>query len=195
VAAQFRNMAKTRTIPAETRDSVSLEDEESFELVLMTYWDPILRTLTHITGDHSQAEDLTIETFWRFWQHPPEHHHHLKAWLFRVAVNLGYNTIRSSRRRVDHETNAGKDMLHKLSPTNPEMVFDQNLERQQVRLTLSQMKPREAKILVLRHSGHSYRQISEILKIPASSVGQTLLRAEKRFRYIYENTGMNKNAS
>ena len=115
----------------------------------------------------------------------------MKAWLFRVAVNLGYNTIRASRRRSLHETNAGKAALQDQFPANPEAEFDQQQEREQVRMTLSRMKPREAKILILRHSGQTYQQIAAILNISASSVGSTLLRAEKRFRQLYEKTGKN----
>jgi RNA polymerase sigma-70 factor (ECF subfamily) len=47
------------------------------------------------------------------------------------------------------------------------------------------MKPRSAKILVLRHSGLTYAEIAAAIKISPNSVGKLLSRAEKDFELRY----------
>jgi DNA-directed RNA polymerase specialized sigma24 family protein len=47
------------------------------------------------------------------------------------------------------------------------------------------MKPRSAKLLVLRHSGLSYKELAAAVKVKPSSVGKLLARAEDEFERIY----------
>jgi RNA polymerase sigma-70 factor (ECF subfamily) len=47
------------------------------------------------------------------------------------------------------------------------------------------MKPRKAELLILRHTGHSYAEIADILGIASGSVGTLLARAEKDFERRY----------
>jgi DNA-directed RNA polymerase specialized sigma24 family protein len=49
------------------------------------------------------------------------------------------------------------------------------------------MKPRFAKILVLRYSGCSYDEIAAAVGIASSSVGTLLARAERNFKERYQN--------
>ena len=65
------------------------------------------------------------------------------------------------------------------------MEVERAEERQRVRQVLSQMKPRSAKILVLRHSGLSYAEIAGAVKVSPNSVGKLLSRAEKVFEQRY----------
>jgi RNA polymerase sigma-70 factor (ECF subfamily) len=47
------------------------------------------------------------------------------------------------------------------------------------------MKPRSAKLLVLRQSGLSYKELATVIKVKPSSVGKLLARAEDEFEKIY----------
>jgi RNA polymerase sigma-70 factor (ECF subfamily) len=54
-----------------------------------------------------------------------------------------------------------------------------------VRQILAQMKPRDAKLLVLRHSGLSYKELAVALKLAPGSIGSLLTRAERAFAQKY----------
>jgi RNA polymerase sigma-70 factor (ECF subfamily) len=47
------------------------------------------------------------------------------------------------------------------------------------------MKPREAQLLILKHSGCSYAEIAAALRIAPGSVGTLLTRAEQVFEQRY----------
>ena len=47
------------------------------------------------------------------------------------------------------------------------------------------MKPKSAKILVLRHTGLSYAEIAAAVRVSPKSVGKLLSRAEKEFEQRY----------
>jgi DNA-directed RNA polymerase specialized sigma24 family protein len=47
------------------------------------------------------------------------------------------------------------------------------------------MKPRAAKILILRYSGLSYKQITAAVRVSPNSVGTLLSRAEETFERRY----------
>jgi RNA polymerase sigma-70 factor (ECF subfamily) len=47
------------------------------------------------------------------------------------------------------------------------------------------MKPRAAKLLMLRHTGLSYAEVAEALNVAPGSVGTMLARAERDFERRY----------
>ncbi|NJN94596.1 MAG: hypothetical protein HC875_11125 [Anaerolineales bacterium] len=48
-----------------------------------------------------------------------------------------------------------------------------------------QLKPREAKLLLLRHTGLSYAELAAALEVAPGSIGSLLTRAERAFREKY----------
>ena len=54
-----------------------------------------------------------------------------------------------------------------------------------VRRILAEMKPREAKLLLLRHSGLSYKELALILNLSPGSVGTLLTQAKRTFARNY----------
>ena len=48
--------------------------------------------------------------------------------------------------------------------------------------------PRDRAVLLLRHSGFSYAEIADAVGLAPGSVGTTLVRAQRRFREVYEGT-------
>lgn len=169
------------------KSQTSLEDDPGFERLFSEHWESIYRLLFRLTGCPDEAEDLALETFLRFWQRPPRETHSLGGWLYRVAANLGYNALRASRRRRWYETRPVHEPVEPLHPSNPAALVELQEDHRQIRAILSTMSSRQAKLLVLRHSGLSYKEVAEALGIPVSSVGTLLLRAEKEFLKRYQS--------
>lgn len=160
--------------------------ESDFDQIFVEHWERIYQVLFRLTGEPADAEDLALETFYRLWQQPPASDVNLGGWLYRVACNLGYNALRSTRRRRDHELHAGRDALDLPGAADPQREIESLQERQRVRSTLKRLHPRSAHALVLRHAGLSYREIAAALDVNPASVGNLLLRAEQQFERLYQ---------
>jgi len=171
---------KTQTGQAENAST-------DFETAFHTYWPRLHALLFRLTGDSDQAEDLTLEVFLRLHREPRllEPEQNLPAWLHRVAANLGYNALRSARRRQKYETEAGTLDLQTKSAPDPAREVERTAERHRVRSTLATMKPRDAQLLLLRHSGLSYAELAAALQLNPASIGKLLSRAEKEFEKKY----------
>jgi RNA polymerase sigma-70 factor (ECF subfamily) len=161
------------------------EREAALEAALAEHYARVFGVLYRLVGDRAEAEDLALETFWRLWQRPPAPGGRLGSWLCRVAVRLGYNALRAAERRRQHEAAAGPGLLDLAAPPNPEAAAEAALARQRVRRVLAEMAPRQAQLLVLRHSGLSYREVADALGIAPGSVGTLLARAEAEFERRY----------
>jgi RNA polymerase sigma-70 factor (ECF subfamily) len=80
---------------------------------------------------------------------------------------------------------AGKGVLADAPETRPAEIMASEEERRAVRLTLAGMPPRQAELLIMRYSGASYKEIALAQGISPSSIGPTLLRAEREFEKRY----------
>ena len=167
----------------------NVQPEEYFDSLFHAYWGKMVSLLTNLVGDQDEAEDLALEVFWRLYTRPPANleMRNPSGWIYRVATNLGYNALRSRKRRRHYEENAGIEHLKTTNNINPAQEFEKAEQRQQIRQALSQLKPRSAKILVLRYSGLSYAEIASVLGLSPASIGTLLARAEREFEIRYRN--------
>jgi RNA polymerase sigma-70 factor (ECF subfamily) len=170
-------------------DLENFQPEASFESLFQAYWSKVRSLLVGLVGDQDEAEDLALEVFWRLYTRRPKEvkGQNLSGWIYRVAPNLGYNALRSQKRRQHYEERAGRDHLQADSSLSPAQEFEKAEQRQQIRQALSQMKPRSAQILVLRYSGLSYAEIAAALSLAPASIGSLLARAEREFEKRYQN--------
>lgn len=179
---------------AHARENIELEEPSqfkhtsAFETIFRENWNRVCVVLFRLVGDRDEAEDLALEVFWRLYQRPVDQgqDHNLYGWLYRVATNLGYNALRSRKRRRLYEEEAGKLALEHGNAASPDVETEQAEERQLVRRTLAQMKPRSAQLLVLRNSGLSYAEIAQSLGVSPNSIGTLLVRAEQEFEKHYQ---------
>ena len=157
-------------------------DRASFDELFLRYYSRIYDVLFRLTGDASDADDLAQETFIRLYKHPlpPEREHNVGGWLYRVAVNLGYNALRSAHRRTVYEQASDTSTF-----ADPEAVAARNDERRRVRQALAQLPEQQAQLLMLRHAGLSYQELAEALDVAPTSIGTLLARAERVFEARY----------
>ena len=177
------------TVTSQKLDTASVparrQEETSFEAAFLEHYPRVYGVLFRLVGDRAEAEDLTLETFWKLWRQPPARAESLGGWLYRVAVRLGYNALRAARRRRRYEESAGRDALVFDAPLDPAHAAERRAQRDRVRAVLSQMPPREAQLLILRHAGLAYKDIAAVLEMAPGSVGALLARAEKKFEQLY----------
>ena len=175
--------------PSRDQSKVSSQaDATDFDAVFLENWQPICRVLVRLVGDHAEAEDLALETFWRLYHRPPANEQRLGGWLYRVATNLGLNALRARKRRQVHELNAGKWAIEN-NVSDPAQDVVAAEERARVRSVLGAMDERQARLLLLRHSGMSYKELAGVLSVSVNSIGTWLVRAEREFEKRYREKG------
>ena len=158
---------------------------QDFETIFVEQWSRVYGVVFRLVGDKVEAEDLALETFWQLYRSPPAKRENLNGWLYRVAVNLGLNELRARKRRTRYEEEAGSLAFDTNRGAEPEDEVERAERRREVQAVLVRMKPRSAKLLVLRHSGLSYKELAAAVKVKPSSVGKSLARAEDEFERIY----------
>jgi RNA polymerase sigma-70 factor (ECF subfamily) len=158
-----------------------------FEAAFLEHWPKVYTVLLRLVGERAEAEDLALETFWRLYRRAPGvlAQGDPGGWLYRSATNLGLNALRAAKRRKAYEDQAGRHALENNPAPDPSVEAERSEQRQQVRAVLQQMKPRHARLLVLRHAGLSYAEVAATLNVAPSSVGTLLTRAEKEFEERY----------
>lgn len=158
-----------------------------FEALFLQHWARVYRHLRGLVGDPAEAEDLALETFVRLYQQQPgqDAQASLGGWLYRVATNLGLQSIRGWKRREHYETTAGRYALVEARQDSPAEIQAEREEHSRVRQALAGMSERQSQLLVLRHSGLSYREIAQALDLAPASIGPLLVRAEREFEKQY----------
>ena len=125
--------------------------------------------------------------FLRLYERPLNHAENVAGWLYRVAMNTGYNALRTTYRRERRERAAVVGTEQSLPATEEEVTRRE--ARRRVQQTLARLPERAAKLLVLRESGFSYREIAEIVEVAEGSVGTLLARAQNAFTKLYQEEG------
>ena len=181
-------MSETEALLAE----FDQDPEGGLSKIMDRFEKPLVRHARAVLLDTELAKDVVQETFIRFLTEKPRPDN-LGGWLYRVATNLGFNALRSARRRshyeaISYENSAGPAAASRSAGAmDPAQAAELADERAQVQAVLRQMKPRDAQILVLRHSGLSYKEIAAALEIAPGSVGTLLARAERAFEQMYDD--------
>ena len=179
---KFRKQSREPSNAAQVKS-----DSVEFESLFNEHWASIYRHLVRLVGDPAEAEDLALETFLRLYQRNAETEDGLNfgGWLYRVANNLGLQSIRSFKHRQHYEITAGKGALEEASDNQPAKIQADEEEQDLARAILANMIPRQSQLLIFRYSGMSYKEIAVALQLSPTSIGPLLLRAEREFEKRY----------
>ncbi len=173
------------TVTSENINFKAQSDVQQFETVFADHWSRVYNVVFRLVGDQDEAQDLALETFWQYYRNPPAKEENLNGWLYRVAVNLGYNALRARKRRSKYEIESGSQTIEQGSTPEPEQMIILAEQRREVQEVLGQMKPRSAKLLVLRYTGLNYKELAAALNMQPSSIGKTLARAQAEFEAFF----------
>jgi RNA polymerase sigma-70 factor, ECF subfamily len=143
---------------------------------------PILRYALSLGLSVQDGEEITQEVFLALFRHlqAGKSKRNLRAWIFRVAHNLGlrqrYTNQRSRTKTADL---AIAEQLCDLSPTPEELAcFEQRSRR--MRAVLQALPEEDQCCLRLRAEGLRYREIAAVLDISLGGVAISLTRSLAR---------------
>lgn len=181
---------------AKPRDAAA---EKEFDALFRVHYESVYRLLYRIVGTREEAEDLAQETFLRLdgaidnprfaISRTPDQSgtgRNLRAWLYRVASNLAFNALRGEgRRQRRQETVASRTVIEGRQEEDPAEFVVRTDEIAAVRQALAALSQQQARLLLLRHAGLSYRELAEALNVAQGSIGTMLNRAETAFEKSY----------
>lgn len=156
----------------------SLPDE--IEKLFLEHSKFIYRTAFRVTGNGEDAEDVLQSLFVRIMHRelPPDCNKNPKAYLYRAAVNLALNVVRSRCRRATTETLAEVEDPSFREKSRGESEMDES-----VRQALGELGAKAAEILILRHvHGYSDVEIAKFLGTSRGTVAVSLFRSRARLR-------------
>jgi RNA polymerase sigma-70 factor (ECF subfamily) len=159
------------------------ELEELFE----AHHQLIYRTAYSVTGRRHDAEDVLQTIFLRLLRRglPSAFTKNPQGYLYRAAVNLSLNTVRSRNRQ--QPLDGVERVLVAVPP--PGATPDVGVQRTLV-AALSQLTPRAVEILVL-HYAHDYSdaEIAKMLGTSRGTIAVALFRARARLKKLMGSLG------
>lgn len=158
-----------------------------FDALFLVHYQAVFRLAYRLAGTREEAEDLAQETFARLHASPRlwnAEEGALKGWLYRVVTNLAYNSARARSRRQRREDAVFAEEFRR-GEGDPADLAEQAERRAAVRDALLRLPERQAQLLLLRHTGLSYKELAEALGVAPGSVGTLLARAEAAFEQAF----------
>ncbi len=170
------------------RQAVELNNQQAFAELMQIYKDTIFFMLLRMTGNHEDAEDLTIETFGKAFTNIRQYNGSFafSTWLFRIASNNCIDFMRKKKKNVltqeaneDIDDQDGK-FNFVIDLINPEEKFIKSQKAEVVRQVVETLKPRYRRLILMRYfDERSYEEIAEELDLPLGTVKAQLFRARE----------------
>ncbi|HET8546964.1 MAG TPA: RNA polymerase sigma factor [Bryobacteraceae bacterium] len=132
----------------------------------------------------AQAQEVTQEVFLRLFvtMRGGEEVLNPRAWVFRVAHNLGLKTKSKERHSQEFSPELENVLAHPDDNSEQQILLSERDRR--LREAIRELSPQQRQVLHLRAEGLRYQEIAETLGIATSTVGEFLRRALNRLRKV-----------
>lgn len=168
------------------------ERKKRFERDALQYMNQLYAAAMRYTKNSEDAQDLVQDTYAKAYTsfHQFEPGTNLKAWLYRVLTTTFINTYRKDQRRPQTSDSELEDwqIAEASSHTSDqgkstEDVVLENLPDSDIKNALAEI-PEEFRMAVFLADveGFSYKEIAEIVGVPAGTVMSRLHRGRKQLR-------------
>jgi RNA polymerase sigma-70 factor (ECF subfamily) len=157
----------------------------------LPWLEAVYRFSLRLTGDVSEAEDLTQETFLRAYRHWNTYTRGTSArsWLFTIARNAFLRARETTDRRresliseldADLEALTSAETLAELQLQDPERSFFDSFVDAEVDAAIAKLPDEFRDAVILSDlEGLSYNEIAEVLAIPVGTVKSRLYRGRR----------------
>ena len=182
--------------------SVDLRNPETSREIYTRYGRGIFNYALRLVGDYQWAEEILQETFLRAYSRAETFRKgaRVSTWLYRIAMNLCYDHLRSPRNRPKvslSDTIGGDEGGQALSERMesdsgaPDFLAVEGETTRLVREAIDELPDREKNVLVLRfYQGLKFREISDITGLTSRTVQNCLRRAREKLARSLKRKGV-----
>jgi RNA polymerase sigma-70 factor (ECF subfamily) len=167
-------------------------EKQAFADLVRRYQRRVYGTALHITGNHSDADDVAQETFVKAYRHLAsfDGRSDLFTWLYRITVNTALNQLRGQK-RTDRLARAGEEAARGARPERaggdrertPREWLELSERFRRVLSEISELSPVLRVTLVLATVEQlPYKRIAEIMEVPEGTVAWRVNEARKQLR-------------
>lgn len=154
---------------------------EAFEL----YANSLLAMSYAYVKDWATAEDIVQDVFLKYWQQRDQFRGEskLKTYLTAICINACKDYLKSWRYRTHTLTN------HFLKAVKPKQPLHLQQERSEIgEAVLSLPLQFREPIYLYYYEGYTYREVSELLNVPESTVRNRINRGKNMLKDLLPNT-------
>ncbi|MDA8126224.1 MAG: sigma-70 family RNA polymerase sigma factor [Deltaproteobacteria bacterium] len=167
-------------------------ETRAFAILVGRHRRRVLNMIYRSLGDRTQAEDVAQEVFLRVWRAAGGYSPKAKftTWVYRIAVNLCLDAIKSARHRqsfiqpagLPESATEGESSVGDNAPSPEELLIDAE-KASRIFVALQELPANQRLAVVLkRFDGLAYEEISRILGCSVPAVESLLVRAKKTLR-------------
>lgn len=159
-------------------------DRAAYGRIVEMYQARVFNLISRMTRDAVAAEDLTQETFVRAFckidRFDP--HRRFAPWIMRIAANLTLNYLKAPARRERPADD--KAFEAEMSPA-PDAAYESHCLIEKVEQALKEL-PEKVRLPILLHhqEGLSFKEISQVLGVPAFVLKMRVSRGRKQLRAL-----------
>lgn len=156
---------------------------EAFRAIIERHHHGLFRLAVRMLGDETEAEDAVQETFARAYRRLDrfDFSHRLSTWLYRIALNICRDHLKSPRRR---EHPGGMYGSFDFAPFDERQGVDVRLDQKRL---VARVRPSYREALVLKDIQElSYGEMREITGAPVTALKIRVLRARAKLRSLLE---------
>ena len=176
----------------EAIEQVLAGDRDAYRVLVERHYGFAFRLACRITGDESDAEEVTQEAFLRAYTRLSTFRRDssFSTWVNRIAMNTALNLVERRTRDLTHgsqrfaEEVEGRGALQIVDgQAGPERLLLAGEARTLRQEAMAALTPMERTAFTLRHmEDMGIAEIAEALKVPANSAKQAVFRAVSKLR-------------
>jgi len=167
-------------------------DQTAFRKIVETHQNLVYSLAFRLLGNDEDAQDIVQETFIKVWKYLSHFNTEMRftTWLYKIAVNLCYDRIKSLKRRnntisFDIENLA---LLNQSSLENLETNIINHELAQLIKLLTFDLPPKQRLVFILRDlEGLEIDEIETITGLSAKKIKSNIYCARQFIREKLEN--------
>lgn len=168
----------------------------AFEKILFAYEHRILNYIYRFVNRREDAEDLTQETFIRFYTNieiiDPDNN--FKGWLYKIATNIVFDWLRKEKRAKEKSPKVRIDTEYLLETSNiggyETSALREIEDIDEVKRAMRNLHPMHQSILILFYwDGFSQPEIARLWGIPLGSVKTRMRQAKQELKKVLLGAG------
>jgi len=167
------------------------KNKEAYSEIIKRYQGKLMRYAKYLVNDNERASDVVQDAFIKAYinLNSFDTKRKFSSWIYRIVHNEAVNLINKYKKEKPLFENVDFD-----SGVNIEEEYTQNEVRKMVKNCLEEMSLLYREPLSLYYlEEKSYKEISDILRIPIGTVGTRINRAKLIMRQICQRKKINKN--